>query len=261
MSNRQRQGLRMRMRDWLSATLSASIVAAGVLYVIGPTDTGIQLSVAESTQAPESGHDLVPVHHTTSASTWEPTLARLPEAGSATAAVVSTAVVAGRRTAETKSTTRSNKSPKSSNKNTKPGKSAKPNKPNKPNKPTKPSRPSRPGGWGPKKPGKPKPVKYKQTVYGEIRSSVHVKKATLRIEGVSKGVRGERAVINLPKSGTYRANLKLPAGTYTFTVSVKVGNRTKHQTATVKVVNNKAYQVSINVRAKGFFTMLPISTY
>jgi len=102
-----------------------------------------------------------------------------------------------------------------------------------------------------------------EVVYGSIsqKKGVHVSKATVHFDGISREVAHESADVSVGASGSYRAVVHLPAGQYKVTLELSANGKHLDSSRTVRVVDNHAYDVSASVGKGRIFTLLPVSSY
>lgn len=102
-----------------------------------------------------------------------------------------------------------------------------------------------------------------EVVYGNIaaRNGVRVSHVSLRFDGVSRDISRDQAEVTVGSSGTYRAVVHLPSGQYRVTLQLIEDGHRVTATRTVRLLDQRAYNVSASVGRGGIFTFLPVWSY
>ncbi|WP_344732777.1 hypothetical protein [Nocardioides fonticola] len=83
----------------------------------------------------------------------------------------------------------------------------------------------------------------------------------LRLRGLGRATRGERADVRIGDPGTYRTVLRLRPGRYRVGLSLLVDGRRRSTSVDRRIRDRRAYAVSLEVREGGVVTMLPVTSY
>jgi hypothetical protein len=107
------------------------------------------------------------------------------------------------------------------------------------------------------------PTRDTEVMYGKITGArgVHVSDVTIHIDGTGRQGAHEAAEINVGRGGAYRAVLHLPAGQYQVKVQLTANGRRVQDTKWVRLIDERAYDVSALARASRIFAILPVSSY
>jgi hypothetical protein len=102
-----------------------------------------------------------------------------------------------------------------------------------------------------------------EVIYGDIatKRAVHVSKVSVKIQGTTHSNQDETAQIAVGASGAYRAVVHLPDGPYKVTIDLTKNGQHARATKTVRLVDDRAYDVSATVGRGSIFTFLPVSSY
>jgi hypothetical protein len=107
------------------------------------------------------------------------------------------------------------------------------------------------------------PSRDSEVIYGSISGAkgVKVSNVTVDIEGTGRQSSHDTAEINVGRSGTYRAVVHLPAGPYQVTVRLVANGHRVQDTKSIRLVDERAYDVSAVARDNRVFSVLPVSSY
>ncbi len=102
-----------------------------------------------------------------------------------------------------------------------------------------------------------------EVVYGRITGTngARVSKATLEIEGRSRGVSDQSTEVAVDATGGYRAVLHLPAGRYKATLRMQANGHEVVANRPLQLADSYAYELSASVGTGQVFSMLPVSGY
>ena len=102
--------------------------------------------------------------------------------------------------------------------------------------------------------------RYTEVVYGRISAPDDVKVTGVRLI-IERGDGRDVARVAIGDRETYRSTLHLRPRVYRFVLQATVAGKRRSDATTVRVRDDRAYEVSLRVRRSGLVTMLPVTSY
>jgi len=94
-----------------------------------------------------------------------------------------------------------------------------------------------------------------EVIYGKISASRDIRVSDIRI------ALGNVERISIPSTGAYRSVVRLKPHRYKVTVTLTANGKHLSASRTLRIDLGHAYDISVRVRSRQLFTILPVSSY